>query len=271
MACGATSRARGPALASPVASSALRGESILGAGSADGVPFSSVFAEGMTMETLDYLLAAVSFGLLAAYHTNLVLKIRRNPLSVTMGLARRIRTLWVRTIMRGRLDILAVQTLRNWTMAATFLASAAILLGLGTFNLAFVAERAGEIPHIAHTVWLLKIAIIGMNFLISFFNFSVALRYFNHTGMMINVLDDAGKQGFHPEAVLSILERGTNHYSIGMRLLYLAIPLSLWLFGTIWLFFSSLALLAALILLDRGVLGEDRGNDKTGTAAHPAE
>ena len=48
-------------------------------------------------------------------------------------------------VMRNQRDILAVQTLRNWTMASTFLASTAILIALGVFNLILTADRQGDL------------------------------------------------------------------------------------------------------------------------------
>ena len=59
--------------------------------------------------------------LLVVYYVHLYHKTRNDPLSTALGLARRTRALWVQTIMKNGKDILAVQTLRNWTMAATFL------------------------------------------------------------------------------------------------------------------------------------------------------
>ncbi len=205
------------------------------------------------MQLTEELIAVVSFGVLILYHVHLVWRIKTAPMSVTMGLARRIRSLWVHTIMSGKMDILAIQTLRNWTMGATFLASAAILLGLGSFNLALNAGEAGEIRLISHPLWVVKVGVLGTNFFAAFFNFTICVRYFNHVGMMINVLDKEGNSGFPPNAIKSILERGANHYSVGMRLLYLSIPLVMWLFGGWWLAAGTVGLLVTLYFLDRGL------------------
>jgi len=59
--------------------------------------------------------------MLVAYHIDLLREMRNDPLSTSLGLAGRTRALWVQTIMKSGKDILAVQTLRNWTMAAPFL------------------------------------------------------------------------------------------------------------------------------------------------------
>jgi len=139
--------------------------------------------------------------LLVVYYVHLYHKTRNDPLSTALGLARRTRALWVQTIMKGGKDILAVQTLRNWTMAATFLASAAILIGLGIFNLAVTADKQGELSHLiapfssAHPgLWLVKLIILGADFLFAFFNFTLAVRYYNHTGFMINLPVDSSME-----------------------------------------------------------------------------
>lgn len=140
-----------------------------------------------------------------------------------MGLARRTRALWVHAIMTGGKDILAVQTLRNWTMAATFLACAAILIGLGIFNLAVTTDKQGELSSLiapfsnAHRgFWLIKLVCLGIDFLFAFFNFTLAVRYYNHTGFMINLPVDPGTD-ITVEDVIEILDRGSSHYTLGMR------------------------------------------------------
>lgn len=121
-------------------------------------------------------MSPVALLLLLMYHVYLYHKIRSDPLSTSLGLAHRIRALWVHNIMQSNKDILAIQTLRNWTMAATFLASTAILIGLGIFNLAITADKQGElsllINHFGNDhpgLWLGKLILLGADFLFAFF------------------------------------------------------------------------------------------------------
>jgi hypothetical protein len=132
--------------------------------------------------------------LLVSYHVYLFCRTRRDPLSTSLGVARRTRALWVRSIMKNNKDILAVQNLRNWTMASTFLASTAIIIGLAIFNLALTADKQGELSlligplSIDHpALWTAKLVLLGIDFLIAFFNFTLAVRYYNHTGFMIDL------------------------------------------------------------------------------------
>ena len=62
-------------------------------------------------------------------------------MSTSIGLTKRLRRKWVQAVMEGKQDVLAVQTLRNWVMASSFLASAAILIGLGIRNATFRTDK----------------------------------------------------------------------------------------------------------------------------------
>jgi uncharacterized membrane protein len=219
-------------------------------------------AEISIMEILrhfEYGLSPAALMLLVFYHVLLYRKIRNDPLSTSFGLARRTRVLWVHAIMEGKKDILAIQTLRNWTMAATFLASAAILIGLGIFNLALTADKQGELSLLIGPfasdhpgLWTGKLILLGADFLFAFFSFTLAVRYFNHTGFMINLPCNASTD-IDIEDVVEILERGGTHYTLGMRAYYMTIPLALWLFDPLWLIAGTLLMIVGLYRIDRGV------------------
>ena len=207
----------------------------------------------------EYGLSPSALLLLVLYHVHLYHKMSNDPLSTSLGLSRRTRVLWVHSIMDGQKDILAIQTLRNWTMAATFLASAAILIGLGIFNLALTADKQGELSLMMGPLasdhprlWTAKLILLGVDFLFAFFSFTLAVRYFNHTGFMINLPRNANTD-ISVEDVVEILERGGTHYTLGMRAYYMTIPLALWLFGPLWLMAGTLLVIASLYRLDRGV------------------
>jgi uncharacterized membrane protein len=211
------------------------------------------------MSHIEYGLSPAALLLLVIYHLYLYRKVRSDPLVTSLGLSARARALWVRATMRDGRDILAVQTLRNWTMAATFLASTAILIGLGIFNLAVTADKQGELSLLisqfgsAHPgLWIGKLVLLGVDFLLAFFNFTLAVRAYNHTCFLINLPPDMTGE-ITVEDVTGILDRGGTHYTLGMRAYYLAIPLALWLFGPLWLLAGTLALIVVLYRIDRGI------------------
>jgi uncharacterized membrane protein len=92
---------------------------------------------------LDTLAIVLSALLVVLYYLFLLARARRNPDYTIHAVNQKARTLWVAAVMRtnGK-DIMAVQTLRNYVMAATFKASSAILLIMGTLTLSGIGRRA---------------------------------------------------------------------------------------------------------------------------------
>ena len=84
----------------------------------------------------------------------------------------------------------------------------------------------------------------------TFFNFTLAIRYYNHTGFMINTFEQ-NDATVSAESITEVVNHGALHYTIGMRGFYLSVPLALWLFGPIWMLASSLLLIGVLYRLDR--------------------
>ena len=205
----------------------------------------------------EIMLVVLTAVVIIIYHTHLVKKIRRDPLTTAVGITNHARQMWVKGVIRDRRDIMAVQTLRNQVMAATFLASTAILISLGSFSAAF---RPGVFDGISHglnllgtkteTLWMFKLMLLGILFFITFFNFTLAIRYYNHAGFMINTFEQSDAT-VSAEAVTQVINHGALHYTIGMRGFYLSVPLALWLFGPVWMLAGSLVLVTVLYRLDR--------------------
>jgi len=211
----------------------------------------------MTAQVLEGLLAAAALGLLVGYHLALWRRVRRRPLETAFGLARHTRNRWVALVMAERRDILGVQTLRNWTMAATFLASTAMLIALGILSIAATTEKAAEMARLltffgeaGATFWQIKLLILALGFLFAFFNFALALRYFNHAGFAVALPADRDEH-VTPEGVAEGLNRGVLHYTLGMRAYYLAVPVALWLFGPELFLGAALVTVGILRTLDR--------------------
>jgi uncharacterized membrane protein len=206
---------------------------------------------------LEIYLTAASFLLLIIYHVHLVYQVRTRPLTTAVGITNHLRGHWVESIMENDRDILAVQTLRNWVMASSFLASTAILISLGLVSVAASPEKIAEIsPSLkelvgAHRViWLLKLMLLIIDFFFIFFNFCLAIRYYNHVNFMINVPPTLAHK-ITPDYLTAILNRGMLHYTLGMRGYYLGVLLVLWLFGSIWMLLGTLVMLPVLYHLDR--------------------
>jgi uncharacterized membrane protein len=220
--------------------------------------------------------SVIGFLILGIYHIWLFLRLERRPETTAIGLANRMRILWVAEMMKdGKHEILPVQTLRNLTMAASFLASTAIIIGLAVFNAALAADNSPVLSHLSNMIgisppglWALKLFLLSGIFLSCFYNFMLAIRYYNHTALLINVplihhskymqhrpgflIRIAPMPGIEPgvSMVADLLNQGAAHYTLGMRGYYFVIPFALWLAGGMWFMISSIILVIILHRID---------------------
>lgn len=200
---------------------------------------------------------AFCIGLLGLYQYRLHQRTRREPVLTVQGMNAQARAAWVERVMTEDRDVMAVQTLRNSTMAATLMASTAVLLIFGILNLLANVDKIGPIFHQLNPwgsqepgLWIFKLMVLLVDLFIAFFSFALAVRGYHHAGFLVNVPLKRDGHGVTALKVVRVLNRASGYYSIGMRSYYLSVPLVLWLFGPLWLLLSTLALLAILRHLD---------------------
>ena len=228
-------------------------------------------------DILQVVLTVAGFGILIGYHLRLYFRLYNHPETTAIGVANSMRTLWVKNMIGdGKPNILPVQTLRNLTMAASFLASTAIIVGLGILQ---AALKTNAIPaasnllalfgtHASQTEWTLKLMLLWADFLFCFYNFMMAVRYYNHTALLINVPHERhSAPGLHRQGYLirmppvtdttpgvkmvaEVLNQGAAHYTLGMRGYYFVVPLAMWLLGSVWFFLSVVALIFVVQRID---------------------
>jgi len=205
-------------------------------------------------------IAAYGFSLvlIGSYHLYLRSRLRRDRAYTIQSVNNDARAAWVDNVMseKGR-EVLAVQTLRNSTMAATFLASTAVLLIMGVLNL----MRTGNQDSVLHSLQSgligsqgfeeIKLLVLLSAFFTAFFSFSLAVRLYNHIGYLIN--SSNSRQQFCPTAeyVSRMLNRSGSYYSYGMRAYYLSVPLVFGLFSPYFMVLASIVLVVVLYHIDR--------------------
>lgn len=197
--------------------------------------------------------------LLAGYHLYLRYRERRDPAYTVQGVNRMARTMWVQGMMAsGKPDVIAVQTLRNSTMAATFLASTAVLLIIGVLSLSGQGDKLSSTWHALNVygathaeLFLAKLLLLLLDLFTVFFSFTLAIRLYNHVGYMINVPDTINHKSISPEHVAEHLNRAGGYYSVGMRAFYLMVPLVFWLFGPHFMLLATVGLIVVLYRIDR--------------------
>jgi uncharacterized membrane protein len=185
-------------------------------------------------------------------------KLKSDPIYTIQGATNLARRIWVVHIMEEKNEILAVQTLRNSTMAATFLASTAILLTVGVLSLTGQAENIGNAWHTLNifgsterSTLALKLLILLINLFIAFFSFSSSIRLYNHVGFMINTPCTDGNYSSSLTFVAIQLNRAASHFHFGIRAFYFMIPLIFWIFGPLLLIGSTIATIVVVYFLDR--------------------
>jgi uncharacterized membrane protein len=202
----------------------------------------------MTVQWWEFTFTGATFLVLTAYHLFWLYQVKVDPLKTYLGITKHLRRMWVQSIMKDKRDILAVQTMRNWIMASSFLASTAIIIGLGLLSLLFKPEHVTELPFDLtlifsrmKTLFLVKVMVLVLHFFFAFFSFTLAIRYFNHTNLMINVPLECDTM-LNTAYVANILNLGNLHYTLGMRAYYLAAVVTLWLFGPEYMLLGAIIL-----------------------------
>ncbi|KAJ3062613.1 hypothetical protein HDU98_001513 [Podochytrium sp. JEL0797] len=188
--------------------------------------------------------------LLLAYHAWLVKVVRSHPEKTVFGvsshsrfvlrfpdsLSRSIltnsfdnacRKAWVAAIMKGKKDILGIQTLRNLIMASSILASTSIVIIFGFIAfLANVGSRpvaegpssnplSSQFGFVLDHLFGVKVMILLVVLSVTFFTFAQSMRFYNHVGMVINIdlTNDELEECFHLTSAPTDEENATERNS----------------------------------------------------------
>jgi uncharacterized membrane protein len=197
--------------------------------------------------------------IVAGYYVQLVVRTRRDPTSSIHGVNELARGLWVKHVMSNpSKDVMAVQTLRNFIMGASLMATTASFLIVGTLTLSGQAEGISRSWHLISVfgsnstgLWIVKVMCLLAVFIIAFFAFVMSVRLTNHVLFMLNVPEQQAHDALAPEAVARRLNRAGAHFATGLRAFFFAVPLVFWLFGPAFFVIASLGLVYALHRLDR--------------------
>ncbi len=215
------------------------------------------------ISVLDWL-ALLLFGVaVVGYRSFLGLMLHSQPERLYLGKLQAYRNAWIAAHSGDQNSIVTVQTLRNNIMTASFLASTAIILIMGAFNLLGNLHGLVETlrvfrpaPATEPAVDLLKILLIIVTLWYCFFNFTSHIREINYLSLILNIpkarLDAI--EGTDSTRLLSqiFLSSGI-HFSMGMRGYYFLIPLFMWIFSPVLMIASTV--LIVLTLLKRDLRG----------------
>ena len=206
----------------------------------------------------DLVSFAACLAAVAVYQVYLQWRTRRDPASSALSGMHAARAAWVASVMAERRDILAVQTLRNSVMTASFLASAAVLLIIGVLTLSAQGDKLSGtwlalnmFGHVGAGLWLFKLLLLLFDLLFAFFAFSLSMRLYHHIGYLINVPVSSGPEAAQPAHVAAELNRAAIYFRVGVRAYFFIVPLLFWLFGPLWMIGATAMLIFFLYHLDR--------------------
>ncbi len=215
-------------------------------------------ADFVLTHLFDFLGLVLSVGSVAGYQLYLRWRDRQDPAASALYGMNAARMAWVEGVMRDGRDILAVQTLRNSTMASSFMASTAILLIIGVLTLSAQGDKMSGTWHALNLlgqhsadIWLLKLLVMLFDLLFAFFAFCLSIRLYHHIGYQINTPADLRREVTQPAHVGAELNRAAIFYRLGMRAYYFTVPLLFWLFGPLLMVVATGLLVFFLYHLDR--------------------
>jgi len=207
----------------------------------------------------DLIAFTISCLLMLIYYFYLNRRTRRIPDSSVQADNATIRERWVMMIMSSnKMDVLAIQTLRNSVMAASFMATTAMLLVIGVLNL---SEKIGTWSHdwtplllsckASSELWQIKLGVLLLSFAIAFYHFAMAIRFFNHVGYMINLPFETTIDNDLYRQTCTYLNKAGSYYSLGTRTFFFSLPLISWFFGPCFLIMGTLVLIMGLAVIDK--------------------
>ncbi len=203
---------------------------------------------GWAVDAVEPLMATgcvLAYGL---YHVLLWRRYRQDPLSTNFGHNREGRLRWCFFVMAERRELIAVQTIRNTIMAASFMATTSLTLSavVAAYLVNTIKEDGLQGLDMFASAWvhpMHKFFAIILSFSTSFYCFMQSVRASDHASYLINVtLQDGtpppaprapGSRLDAPRYVANVLDNGANYQAIGTRLLYLEFLFVVWLFGPV--------------------------------------
>ncbi|KAK8953916.1 hypothetical protein KSP39_PZI001707 [Platanthera zijinensis] len=205
---------------------------------------------------LDLLLVPLSLLFSVVYHGWLWQKVKRQPHRTIIGMNFAGGRLWVRSMMKenDKRSVLAVQTLRNGIMGSTLMATTTILLCSGLA--AIISSTYSVKKPISDSsyggqgelVVALKYVSLLVLFLFAFVCYSLSICFHSQVSFLVNT--PPSDSFISPEYVSDVLDRGFLLNTLGNRLFYAALPLLLWIFGPLLVFFGSALMIPVLYIHD---------------------
>jgi len=202
----------------------------------------------------DATAALISVGIFVAYHAFVRVQEGRKPRYTVQALLQDSRVAWAQRMIGQKEGILAVQTLRNQIMGATFFASTAVLLIIGTLTLTAQGDKLtatwsllSPFGSIDERVWIGKLMFLLIDLMFAFGFFAQVIRLLSHVSLLVGV----PSQTVAPGQVAALMLQAGRYHTRGVRCYYYAFPLLLWMFGPVFFVGASIALVVLMTRMHR--------------------
>ncbi|KAL5989507.1 hypothetical protein ACLOJK_010399 [Asimina triloba] len=202
---------------------------------------------------LDLILVPSGLAVMFAYHLHLLYRVLRHPASTVIGYENHNKMVWVERMLQGGSSNrgVAIDVISSNVSASTYLASLSITLSsligtwVGSSSSKVFMEAVIYGDKSPSTSSVKFITLLGF-FLVAFTSFVQSARYFLHANFLMTIPDSDVPVSYVQREVI----RGGNFWCLGLRALYFATPLLLWIFGPIPMFACSVSIVVALNFLD---------------------
>ncbi len=215
----------------------------------------------MMLSPYDTMAFATFIFCTVVYHIYYYYKVARLPRYIFKGKINIIRRTWVENMLKPGNAIVAVQSLRNIHMAASFLASSSIVFIGSILYLIFNIEQTAGIVTgrgtiaIPDYVVFFKLITLMMMFLLSLLNFSLCIRLLNYLVILIGASPETVEETMGMNAgdyITKMFSIAGIHYTFGMRGFYYTVPLIAWFLGTTLFIILTILVLLLTLKLDYG-------------------
>ncbi|OWM81427.1 uncharacterized protein LOC116198403 [Punica granatum] len=204
-------------------------------------------------EYLDVILVPSGLCLVFGYHIFLIFRCIRCPQTTVIGYENHFRLAWVVRMLQtdAKNRGIPLQVISSTITAATSLASISLALSslIGTLvgsSLTHILQSPFIYGDTRPTIISIKHISLLICFLVAFASFIQCVRCLVHSNFLISMPNNDIPVTY----VQRELIRGGLFWCIGLRAIYFATNLLLWIFGPIPMFVSSVVMVVVLYFLD---------------------
>ncbi|XP_051183978.1 uncharacterized protein [Lolium perenne] len=199
--------------------------------------------------SMDLVLVPCGLAIMVGYHLLLLYRILRHPHTTAIGYENHNKLAWVQRMAQATAPeetALALSVISDNISASTTLAS--LCIALGSLIGAWVSSSSAPVAALTSTA-AVKFTALLLCFLASFTCFIQSAGHYVHASFLMSALQggpDAPPASHAQRAVI----RGGNFWALGLRALYFATALLMWVFGPVAMLACSVLTVAVLCLLD---------------------